>query len=83
MTKTVLFDEIHISLFVPVGLSLSQVRAIRRVTNSKAFDEKLGQAIRQVLDSHSTTKEIVIALSRWLLNTHNISNHYLACFKTA
>ncbi len=64
MTKTVLFDEIHVSLLIPVGLSSKRSLAIRRITNSKAFDQKIAHAIKHVLESYPTTKEVSITLSR-------------------
>jgi len=64
MMKTVLFDEIHVSLFVPAGLSSKQSLAIRRITSSKEFDQKLAQAIKQVLEFYPVTKEVTITLSR-------------------
>jgi len=64
MTKTILFDEIHISLLVPVGLSSKRSLAIRRITNSKAFDQKLTHAIKRIVESYPTTREVSITLSR-------------------
>jgi hypothetical protein len=45
MPKTVLLDEWHVTFRIPASLSDADVRAVRRVLNSKAFTAAVRQAM--------------------------------------
>lgn len=52
MAKQELIEEFHISVFVPRGLTGTEVRAIRRTLLSERFRARLGRAVAELLHQY-------------------------------
>ncbi len=62
MPKTVLLDEWHVTFRIPAVMTHSNVRAIRRVLNGKAFTAALWRAIGAVIRVRPKLKAVSVKL---------------------
>ena len=63
MAKTILFEEFHVSVFVPAALPKTAFTAARRTLNSKRFQTRLRDAIANVF-RRSSLKSVKLVVSR-------------------
>ena len=64
MAKTVLMEEFHVTVRMPVGLSKIRYSAVVRTLRSQRFQTRLRQAVGNVIRSHSTLKSVAFSISR-------------------
>jgi hypothetical protein len=64
MAKTILIDEIHVSMRVPDGLGAAEYAAIRRILGGVRFRARLGPAVRDVVRRYPSLRTVRIALTR-------------------
>lgn len=64
MPKTVLLDEWHITFRIPSKLPNPEVRAVRRVLNSKAFTAAVRRAVSQEVKRRTALKAVRVTVSQ-------------------
>ena len=64
MSKRILIEEFHLSVFVPHGLPEAECTAIRRTLNGKRFRADLGQAMQAVVRRHASLKKVHVTITR-------------------
>ncbi len=64
MPKTVLLDEWHLTFRIPVNLPAADVRAVRRVLNSKAFTAAVRRAVSQEVRRRPALKPVRVTVSQ-------------------
>jgi hypothetical protein len=57
-----MLDEFHLRLFVPRRMSAAEVRAIRRVLNSKQFGVALRRAVRALFRRYRSLAKVSVRL---------------------
>src|SRR5262245_44383403 len=60
--STVLLDEFHLRLFVPRRLSAAEVRAIRRVLNSKKFNAVLTSTVQSLVSRYRSLAKVGVRI---------------------
>ena len=64
MAKTILFEEFHVTIFVPAALPKTTIAAARRTLTSKRFQTRLRDAIDTIFRRHSALKFVKFTISR-------------------
>ena len=64
MTKRVLFDQMHVSVFVPRRIEKRQSDQIGRKLKSRRFRAELRGAIRSVFDRYAVLRKTQVTISR-------------------
>jgi hypothetical protein len=64
MAKTVLLDEWHVTFRIPETLPDANVRAVRRVLNSKAFTAAVRRAVSQEVKRRPALKPVRVTVSQ-------------------
>jgi hypothetical protein len=64
MTRSVLFDEIHIEVLVPAALSGRAVAAVRRALSARAFLPRLRRAVRPLFVAHPALAAVRVRVAR-------------------
>jgi hypothetical protein len=64
MSKRILFEEFHLSVFVPHGLPEAECATIRRTLNGKRFRADLGRALQRVVRRHACLKNVHVTITR-------------------
>ena len=64
MPKTVLMEELHLTLSVPVGLANARYQAMQKTLRSKSFHARLREAVREVLGRYPSLKDLQLEISR-------------------
>lgn len=64
MSRTVMLDELHLTFRIPAALPAQQVKAIRRVLNSKRFTAALRRAVLNVMTTHGELKLVRVTHTR-------------------
>jgi hypothetical protein len=64
MPKSILIDEIHITVFAPIGLRKADDSAIRRTLRSKRFESSLRNAVRDVFRQYPPLKKSTFRMAR-------------------
>ena len=64
MGKMILMEEFHVTVFVPVSLSSAACASIRRNLNSKRFQSRLRNAIREMFRQYPVLKPAKFSISR-------------------
>ena len=64
MPKTVLIDELQITVTGPAKLSPEQIDAIRRILLSRHFTTEITQAVRMVFDRQPNLEPLKVRVSR-------------------
>lgn len=64
MAKTVLLDEWHLSVRIPVALPAPTVTAIRRTLNAKAFAAALRRAVLAVVRERPVLTPVRVIVTR-------------------
>ena len=64
MAKTILFEEFHVTVRVPRGLSGPECAAIRRSLNAAGFHAALRRAIREVFSEYPPLRRLRVVISR-------------------
>jgi hypothetical protein len=64
MPVTVVLDEVHLTFRIPATLSAGEVRAVRRVLNSKAFTDALRRAVLAEMKKRAVTPTVRVAVAR-------------------
>jgi hypothetical protein len=64
MAKSVLVEEFHVTVRMPVGLSKMKYSAAVRTLHSKRFHARLGDAVRIAFRAHSTLQSATVSISR-------------------
>lgn len=64
MSKTILFDEFHVTLFVSARLPSEASRAIRLALDDPRFRTALRRAIRGVLGRYPSLDRVTFTLTR-------------------
>ena len=64
MARTVLMEEFHVTVLVPVGLSQMEYASIQRTLNTQRFRARLGKAIGALFRQHSSLKMAKVRISR-------------------
>jgi len=47
MARTVLIDEFHVAVYIPIGLSATECRKVRRALQNRRFMPALQRAVRE------------------------------------
>lgn len=63
MSKVILMDEFHVSVFVPQGLGAAESAAIRRTLDGVRFRTRLGRAIRGVVRRYPSLRKVKITIT--------------------
>ncbi len=63
MAKSILIEEFHVSVYVPVGLSKSTYASMRRTLNSTRFQSRLRNAVLKVFRRHPPLKATKFTIS--------------------
>jgi len=64
MEATVLIDELHVTVRVPVGLPETDINAVRRTLAADEFTAKLRQAVRDVAEAFPDLVFAQVSLTR-------------------
>jgi hypothetical protein len=64
MPKTVLLDEWHVTFRIPSTSPAADVRAVRRVLNSKAFTAAVRRAVSQQVKRRPALKPVRVIVGR-------------------
>jgi hypothetical protein len=64
MTKSVVIEEFHVTLFAPGQLSKTQFRAIRRTLTGARFQANLRLAVGSVVRRYPSLKQVTPIISR-------------------
>lgn len=64
MSKPVLLDDWHLTFRISVSLPDADVRAVRRILNSKAFITAVRRAVLAVLRERPALKPVRLTLGR-------------------
>lgn len=64
MPPTVVLDELHLTLRIPVSLSAREVRSIRRVLNGKAFTAAIRRVVLGLMKQHKMTTPVRVSVTR-------------------
>ena len=64
MTKTVLLDELHLTVLAPRGLPEPEYSAIRRTLTRARFHAALDRAIREVFSRYPALRRARLDISR-------------------
>jgi hypothetical protein len=64
MPKTVLLDEWQITFRIPENIPAADVRAVRRVLNSKAFTAAVRRALSQQVRRRPALKPVRVTVSQ-------------------
>ena len=64
MTNRVLFDQMHVSVFVPRGIEKRQSDPIGRKLKSGRFQAELQRAIRSLFDRDPVLRSTDVTISR-------------------
>jgi hypothetical protein len=64
VAKTIMIEEIHVTVLAPQGLRDAEYVAMRRTMNSRPFLAELRHAITDVLRGHPRLDSVRIQLSR-------------------
>ncbi len=63
MPKTVLLDEWHLTFRIPAHLPDTEVRAVRRVLDSKAFTAAVRRAVLSVMKKYPVVTPVRVAVA--------------------
>jgi len=63
MPKTVVIDEIHLTVSVPSRLRRGEYRSIRRTLKGASFHTKLSHTVREVFHRHPSLNKVRITLT--------------------
>ena len=64
MPQLIQFDEFHLTLLVPDRLLEAEAATIKKVLDGKRFQQRLRRAVREVLRSYRTLRNVRVRLSR-------------------
>jgi len=64
MSKSMLIEEFHLSLYVPRGLSDAECGAIRRDLDDARFRARLGRAVRDLIRQYPSLHKLRTTVSR-------------------
>ena len=64
MSKSILIDELHFSVFIPRRLPMSEASSIRRTLRSLRFQGRLRRAIGEVFRQFPSLCRARVAVSR-------------------
>ena len=64
MPKSILLDEIHVTVFAPAGLRKAGAETILRTLCSKGFQRSLWQAVREAFRRHPSLKKTKFRIDR-------------------
>jgi hypothetical protein len=64
MSKSILIEEFHVSVFVPRNLPDAECVRIRRTLNGKSFGDRLRPAIQGVVRRYPVLSKIRITLTQ-------------------
>ena len=64
MSKTIVFDEFHLTLLVPPRIREAETIAIKRVLDSRRFQRDLARAVRTVIRRYPALRQVRVRLSR-------------------
>jgi len=64
MAKTVIIDELHVTLRVPANLPAARAAAAHRVLTGAAFTARLRRAVRAVVRAYAVLTPVRVALTR-------------------
>ena len=64
MAKTVVLDEVFVTVRIPAALPAAQVRAARRTLSGRAYLTALTNAVRRLVRSHPELAPLRLTLSR-------------------
>lgn len=64
MARTVVIDELHLTLRVPDGLSEAEVDAVRRTLAADEFTDRLRKAVRAVIRTFPELASVRISITR-------------------
>ena len=64
MPKTLLMEELHLTITAPAGLPNARYQAIQRALRSKRFHARLRKAVREVLGRYPSLKDTQLEISR-------------------
>jgi hypothetical protein len=64
MARTILMEELHLTLVVPSKLPANEYRAIHRALNRPSFHAALSAAVRQLLRRYPSLGKLRVRLSR-------------------
>ncbi len=64
MAKAILFEEYHLTIYVPHGMPKTRYVAIRRTLNTLRFLAELRRALFDVVRHHPTLRNVKLAITR-------------------
>lgn len=64
MAKTVIIDELHVSVRIPANLPDDQAEAIRQTLTGDDFLARLRKAVREVIGAFPTLGAVRVSLTR-------------------
>jgi hypothetical protein len=64
MTRTILIDEIHVTLLAPANLMKGDFAAIQKTLRGKRFLMRFNEAVRQVLRRYSSLSQLKTKIDR-------------------
>ena len=64
MPKTLLLEDFHLSVSVPVGLRKAVYGAILRTLRSKRFQARLQQAVLEIFQRYPSLKKVQFKIDR-------------------
>ena len=64
MTKSVLIDQFHLTVFVAAGLRAKEAAAVRRTLDGAGFRARLGRAVRGVFRQYPPLRKARITITR-------------------
>ena len=64
MTRGILIEEFHLSLYVPQKLTAREAAAVRRLLIGTRFRARLEQAVREVIRRHPSLSRVRVSLTR-------------------
>ena len=64
MPKSVVIDELHLTVHVPSNLPESEAETIRRTLTGAAFMNRLRRAVRAVIEEFPDLSRVRVTLSR-------------------
>ncbi len=62
MPKTILLEELHLTVVAPIGLCKPEYKAMLRARRSKRFRDNLLEAARSVIRRHKSLKKTRISI---------------------
>ena len=64
MPKSILMDEIHVTVFAPAGLRKADADTMLRTLRSRGFQRSIWQSVREAFRRHPSLKKTKFRIER-------------------